>query len=78
MMRSLALVNVETGEIELVPGSHVLGGYVFTAWSRDGEAVFLTGGDSDTGRQIVVYRVGEERARALDVDVGDFYDVAVG
>ncbi len=76
--RELTLVDVDTGEIELVPGSRVPTGYVFTAWSRDGEEVFLTGGDSDNGRQIVSYRLGDERARVLSVDVGDFYDVAAG
>lgn len=74
--KELALLDVETGDIELIPGSRVPAGYVFTAWSRDGDEVFLMGGERFKTRQIVVYRVGEERARTLDVDVGDFYDVA--
>ena len=72
----LALVDVKTGGIELVPGSRVPTGYVFTAWSSDGDAVFMTGGERFHPRVLVSYRLGDERANTLDVDVGDFYDIA--
>jgi hypothetical protein len=76
--QTLALVDVASGELELVPGSAVRGGYVFTAWSRDGEAVFLTGGGRGSDREIVAYQLGEARAEPLNVAVGDFYDIAAG
>jgi hypothetical protein len=76
--QQLALLDVETGELELVPGTSVTTGYNLTAWSRDGDEVFLTGGGPESPREIVAYRVGDERATTLDidVDVGDFFDIA--
>jgi hypothetical protein len=76
--QELGLIDVESGAIERVPGSRVPPGYVFTAWSRDGEEVYLTGGDRESRRSIIAYRLDDERAKALDVTVGDFYDLAVG
>lgn len=76
--QELALVDVGTGDIELVPGARVRGGYVFTAWSRDGSEVFMTGGGPETPRQVVSYTIGDEHSRVLDIGVGDFYDIAVG
>lgn len=76
--RELALVDLEAGTTEVLPGSSVPSGYVYTAWSPDGEEVFMTGGDFDTDRVIAAYRVGEEAARTLDVRVGDFYGMVAG
>jgi hypothetical protein len=76
--RELALVSLESGETEIVPDSTVSPGYVFTAWSPAGDQVFITGGERRAARDIVAYRLGETRARVLDVEVGDFYDIATG
>lgn len=74
--RALALVPLETGDIQIVPDSTVSPGYVFTAWSPDGGEVFITGGEGNAQRDLIAYRLGDDRARALDVELGDFYDVA--
>lgn len=74
--RQLALVDLEDETTEIVVGSEAPPGYVFTAWSSDGGQVFMTGGGPETDRVIVSYRAGDERARRLDVEVGDFYDIA--
>jgi hypothetical protein len=72
----LALVDVEPLTTRIVPGSTVSPYYVFTAWSSDGTHVFITGGERFKPRTVVAYRLGDEAARALDVEVGDFYDIA--
>jgi hypothetical protein len=72
----LALVSLETGDIQIVPESTVSPGYVFTAWSPDGREVFITGGERHAPRDLIAYRLGDDRARVLDVEVGDFYDIA--
>jgi hypothetical protein len=74
--QELTVLDVTSGEIERVPGSGVPPGYVFTAWSSDGQEAFLTGGERFEERRIVAYRLGRERATRLDVAVGDFYDIA--
>jgi hypothetical protein len=76
--RELALIWLETGDIQIVPDSTVSPGYVFTAWSPDGREVFITGGERQASRELSAYRLGDDRARALDVEVGDFYDIATG
>ena len=38
----------------------------------------MTGGGPETAREIIAYRLGDQRARALDVRVGNFYDVTTG
>jgi hypothetical protein len=76
--RGLALVSLETGDIQIVSDSTVSPGYVFTAWSPDGAEVFITGGERQASRDLAAYRLGGDRARALDVEVGDFYDIATG
>ena len=76
--RELALVSLEDGVTEIVPGSLVPPGYVFTVWSPDGGEVYLTGGGFRTTREIIAYRLGDDRARTLAVEVGKFYDVASG
>lgn len=73
---ALALIDVATGAIKLVEGSAVPAGYVFVAWAASGEEVFLTGGQRLEPRTIVAYRLGEERARKLAVEVPDFYGIA--
>jgi hypothetical protein len=72
--RALALIDVETGRLDVVDGTNVSAGYHFVAWSADGESVFLTGGVDE--REIVEYRPAEGTARRLDVAVGDFYGIA--
>lgn len=74
--RQLALVDLEDETTEIVAGSEAPPGYVFTAWSSDGSQAFMTGGGPHTARTIIAYRLGDERARTLDVEVGDFYDIA--
>jgi len=76
--RELGLLSVDTGEIEIVSGSRVQPGYLFTDWMRGGGEVYMTGGGAGTRREIISHRLGEDRARRLAVDVGDFYDVAAG
>jgi hypothetical protein len=41
-----------------------------------GEEVFITGDERVKQRTIVPYRLADKVARAVDVDVGDFYDMA--
>jgi hypothetical protein len=75
--RDLALVDVASGRVALVPESSVSPGYTLVAWSADGDDVFLSGGGAyATPRVLVGYRVGAPRAQAIHVRVGDFYDLA--
>ena len=74
--RRLAIVDVARGRAAVVPGSVVPAGYTFVAWSESGRHVFLTGGERSARRALVAYRLGTPRAQAIDVRVGDFYDVA--
>jgi hypothetical protein len=74
--RRLAIVDVAAGRTRLVPGSRVPAGYTLIAWSASGGDAFITGGERFGARTIVAYSVGAARARALRVDVGDFYDIA--
>ena len=74
--RSLALIDVATGRVAVVPGSEVAPGYNLVAWSADGRHVFITGGGRGARREVVGYRLGTFGARALNVTVGDFYDFA--
>jgi hypothetical protein len=48
------------------------------AWSSTGDEVFLSGGERFKGRMIVRYRLGDELAAPLHVEVGDFYGMAAG
>jgi hypothetical protein len=73
---ALALISLEDDRVTLVPSSQVPGGYTFVVWSASGDEVFITGGERFDERVIVRYRLGESSARALDVEVGDFYDAA--
>jgi hypothetical protein len=74
--RSLALVEAARRTARVVPGSRVAPGYTLVAWSASGRHVFVTGGERGGERTITAYRLGATRARALDVAVGDFYDIA--
>ncbi len=75
--RQLALVDVASGRVAVVPQSSVSPGYTLVAWSASGRAVFLTGGGAyATPRVLVGYRLGALAAQAIHVDVGDFFDVA--
>jgi hypothetical protein len=75
--RQLALIDVETGQLTLVPQAVVPTPYVFIDWAPSGATVFITGGQHGGHRQVVEYRVGDAAARAIDVEVGDFYGMAV-
>jgi hypothetical protein len=74
--RHLALVNIRSGRATIVEGSRVPPTFTFVAWSHSGEHVFLTGGERFGTRVLVAYRLGDPRAEVIDVEVGDFYDVA--
>jgi hypothetical protein len=74
--RHLALVDVARDRLAVIPGSRVPAGYTLVAWSADGRYVFITGGDRHARRVIVGYRLGTRQAHVLDIDVGDFYDMA--
>jgi len=74
--RRLALVDTAKARAAVVPGSRVPPGYTLVAWSASSEHVFITGGHRLARRVIVGYRVGTPRARAIDAEVGAFYDLA--
>ena len=74
--RRLALIDVATGRVAVVPGSGVAAGYNLVAWSADGDARLHHRRRRGARRVIVGYRLGTVRARMLDVEVGDFYDFA--
>jgi hypothetical protein len=74
--RRLALVDLASGTARVVPGSRVPRGYTLVAWSASGRHVFITGGERFGARAISAYRLGTARACALQVAVGDFYDIA--
>jgi hypothetical protein len=74
--RQLALIDVASGRVGLVPDSGVPAGYTLVAWSASGDHVFITGGDRGRRRVLVGYRLGTLRAHTLNVRVGDFYDLA--
>lgn len=75
--RTLALVDVQRGAARAVAGSGVEPPYVYIAWASSGESVFVSGGDR-YDRRILEYRLGDERAVSLPVEVGDFYGMAAG
>jgi hypothetical protein len=72
----LALIDVRSGRVAVVPGSEAPPGYTLLAWSASGRYVFMTGGDRGKRRVIVGYRLGTRHAERLNVHVGDFYDIA--
>jgi len=74
--RELALIDVSSGRVGVVPGSSVPPGYTLVAWAASGDKVFITGGGRGGRRVLVGYRLRTLRAHALDVRVGDFYDLA--
>ena len=73
--RTFALVDVERGVARAVEGSEVEPPYVYIAWVSTGESVFVSGGERYE-RRILEYRVGDERAVPVPVEVGDFYGMA--
>jgi hypothetical protein len=75
--RQLALVDVARGRVAIVPRSSVSPGYTLVAWSASGDDVFLTGGGAyATARVLVGYRLRGLAAQAINVRVGNFYDLA--
>ena len=74
--RRLALIDLSAHLVSVVEGSEVDGGYTFVVWSKQGDEVFMTGGERFERREIVGYQIGASTARAIDVKVGDFYDAA--
>jgi hypothetical protein len=72
--RALVLVDLETGELDVVDGTRVEAGYVYVDWSPSGESVFITGGSAE--RQLIEYRPAEGEVRTIPVEVGDFYGMA--
>jgi hypothetical protein len=75
--RQLALVDIGTGQTALVPGATVPTPYVFIDWAPSGAAVYITGGQHGGRRQVIEYRIGDTMAHTLDVQVGDFFGMAV-
>jgi hypothetical protein len=75
--RQLALIDVKSGQITLVVGAIMPTPYVFIDWTPSGDTVFITGGQHGGDRQIVEYQLGDPVAHALDVEVGDFFGMAV-
>jgi len=73
----LAIAQLRSGRVSIIPRSRVPGGYVYVAWSSSGRHVFITGGGYEH-RKIVTYRVGNAHARRVRVRVGQFYGVAAG
>ncbi len=73
--RTLALVDVERGVVRAVERSEVEPPYVYIAWASTGESVFVSGGERYE-RRTLEYRVGDERAVPVPVEVGDFYGMA--
>jgi hypothetical protein len=72
--RTLTLVDPDDGSAEPVDGSSVDPHYVYVAWSRAGDRVFISGGDAD--RELVQYRLGDADARRIPVKLGAFYGMA--
>jgi len=72
---ALALVDVERGVARAVEGSEVEPPYLYIAWTSTGESVFVSGGERYE-RRILEYRVGDERAVPVPVEVGEFYGMA--
>jgi hypothetical protein len=74
--RTLTLVDLDDGVATPVDGSTVGPQYVFVAWSRAGDRVFVAGGGPGGGRDLLQYRLGEQRAARIPVRVRDFYGMA--
>jgi hypothetical protein len=75
--RALALIDVATGRLRVVPGSRVSSGDGFVTWASDSRSVFMSRGESrGFVRQIVVYRLGDRVARRIPVKVGTFLGMA--
>jgi hypothetical protein len=81
----LALIDLENEAVTTVRQSDVREGYNFVAWTFSSEYVFLTSGQGSEDRtsgqgseepRIIVYRMGDDAAERLEVDVGDFYGAA--
>jgi hypothetical protein len=72
--RTLALVDLDDGVATPVDGSTVEPPYVYVAWASGGDRVFISGGDAD--RQLLQYRLRDERAVRVPVKLSDFYGMA--
>lgn len=71
----LALVDVAAGTAAPVAGVEPLEAYHLVAWSSDSAYVFYAGGPN--GRRVAfVHRIGDDGARRIDAQLGDFYDAA--
>jgi hypothetical protein len=75
--RELALIDVATGRLRVIPGSRLASGDGFVTWASDGRSVFLSrGGARGHVRRIVVYRLGDRRAHRISVRVDTFTGMA--
>ncbi len=72
----LVLVDVATVEAGAIEGTVVRPAYNFVDWSAGGDSVFITGGGVGERRQLIEYRPGDRTVGVIDVEVGDFYDMA--
>lgn len=50
---------------------------MFLEWDPEGRLLFLTSGERFERRSLYEYRVTDRSFRALELEVGDFYDLAV-
>jgi hypothetical protein len=71
--RRVALVDVATDNVKLVPGARLAADYPLMTWSSSGWLFFNAGG----GR-LAVYRPGDASARLLPLRVMPFVDMTAG
>jgi hypothetical protein len=73
--RWLSLIDVAAGRVRVVSGSAVRAGGLVT-WGSDGRSVFMSGRDRGGHGQVIVYRLGEERAHRIPIRIGPVYGMA--
>lgn len=76
--RWLALVDVATRATRIVRGSRVSFGDGFITWASDGRTVFMSRGGINrrSPRQIVIYRLGDREAHAIQIRFHAFFGMA--
>ena len=81
--KMLAIADMETMSLTVIPGTRVPETYSYARWGPDGKAVFILGRDYDGARKdlvvsrIVEHKIDTDETHAIDVEVGSFYDVVV-
>jgi hypothetical protein len=75
--RALALINVASGQIRLIPGSKVSSGGGHVTWGSDGRTVFMSRrGAGGSRSEIVVYRLGDRSAHRIPIHLGTILGMA--